>query len=158
ILALISSAPEGTRMVTRALPGGAGSAARARASAACLAAWRAAQGAAPRRPSFRFEGGVDFGSSLMTGLPGLLSVASADDRLPLAGLPPLGLGTFFFILLFAAEALCLVVGFVAFGMALRSPLCVCCSNDRSPSAGTRGARRGATATHAPRTLAPSVVR
>src|SRR5215510_10451951 len=53
ILALSSSAPVGTRMVARALPGGGGSAARARASAACLAAWRAAQGAAPRSPSLR---------------------------------------------------------------------------------------------------------
>src|SRR6476661_11002944 len=50
----MSSAPWGTRIVARALPGKGGSAALARASAACLAAWRAAQGAAPRSPSFRF--------------------------------------------------------------------------------------------------------
>src|SRR5579864_6319570 len=52
----MSSAPVGLRIVARALPGSGGSAARARASAACLAAWRAAQGAAPRRPSFRLSG------------------------------------------------------------------------------------------------------
>src|SRR5688572_12003029 len=52
----MSSAFAGVRIVARALPGSGGSAARARASAACFAAWRAAQGAAPRRPSFRFGG------------------------------------------------------------------------------------------------------
>jgi len=41
---LMSSAPTGTRMVARALPGNGGSAARARASAACFAACRAAGG------------------------------------------------------------------------------------------------------------------
>src|SRR5271170_7364591 len=50
---LMSSASTGVRIVARALPGRGGSAARARASAACLAACRAAQGAAPRRPSLR---------------------------------------------------------------------------------------------------------
>jgi len=54
ICALISSTATGVRIVARALPGGGGSAARLRASAACLAAWRAAHGAAPRRPSARF--------------------------------------------------------------------------------------------------------
>src|SRR5258708_14633986 len=53
---LMSSASMGVRMVARALPGSGGSAARARASAACLAAWRAAQGAAPRSPSLRLRG------------------------------------------------------------------------------------------------------
>src|SRR5688572_24452421 len=52
----MSSAFAGVRIVARALPGSGGSAARARASAACFAAWRAAQGAAPRRPSLRFGG------------------------------------------------------------------------------------------------------
>src|SRR5580704_13619785 len=56
----MSSAPVGTRIVARALPGRGGSAARARASAACLAAWRAAQGAAPRRPSLRLRGPSSF--------------------------------------------------------------------------------------------------
>src|ERR1700677_3957534 len=51
----MSSASTGVRIVARALPGSGGSAARARASAACLAAWRAAQGAAPRRPSLRLR-------------------------------------------------------------------------------------------------------
>src|SRR5579864_812715 len=54
----MSSAPTGTRMVARALPGSGGSAARALASAACFAAWRAAHGAAPRNPSLRLSGGV----------------------------------------------------------------------------------------------------
>src|SRR3982751_4872602 len=71
ILCLISSAPDGTRIVALALPGGGGSAARARASAACFAAWRAAQGAAPRRPSLRF------------GASGVLSAFPAADLAPL---------------------------------------------------------------------------
>src|SRR5580698_4567847 len=75
----MSSAPVGTRMVARALPGGAGSAARARASAACLAACRAAQGAAPRSPSLRFAG-TPFASSLITASLGLVTEFSAEDR------------------------------------------------------------------------------
>src|SRR5580692_11814465 len=79
----MSSAPVGTRMVARALPGSGGSAARARASAACLAAWRAAQGAAPRRPSLRLAG-APLPSSLMTASEGRVTEASAADRLTLA--------------------------------------------------------------------------
>src|SRR5580704_3468177 len=52
----MSSAFSGVRMVARALPGSGGSAARARASAACFAACLAAHGAAPRRPSLRLRG------------------------------------------------------------------------------------------------------
>ena len=52
---LMSSASTGVRIVARALPGSGGSAARARASAACFAACRAAQGAAPRSPSLRLR-------------------------------------------------------------------------------------------------------
>src|SRR5262249_47520699 len=48
IFALMSSAPCGVRMVARALPGSGGSAARAPASAACLAAVPAARGPPPR--------------------------------------------------------------------------------------------------------------
>src|SRR5687768_10697532 len=55
----MSSAMRGVRIVARALPGSGGSAARARASAACFAACRAAHGAAPRRPSLRFGGSGD---------------------------------------------------------------------------------------------------
>src|SRR5262245_22990083 len=52
-------------MVARALPGGGGSAARARASAACFAACRAAQGAAPRSPSLRLgNAGVGAGAGI----------------------------------------------------------------------------------------------
>src|SRR5205823_2105324 len=73
-------------MVARALPGGGGSAARARASAACLAAWRAAQGAAPRRPSLRFgraggvlsEVGVD---PVFASLAAVLSAARRPEAL-----------------------------------------------------------------------------
>src|SRR4051812_46068597 len=86
-------------MVARALPGGGGSAARARASAACLAAWRAAQGAAPRSPSLRFEG-PPLGSSRMIGLPGLASPVSAADFFVLTEVV-----VFFFAAFFAAEAL-----------------------------------------------------
>src|SRR4051812_7455036 len=114
-------------MVARALPGGGGSAARARASAACLAAWRAAQGAAPRRPSLRFEGGTPFWSSLMTGLPGLASPTSAED---LFGLEEEE-GFFFF----ATEALAaFLVGFVAFDIVAASPL----TDAVAPRNSTRG--------------------
>src|SRR5512144_1508531 len=84
----MSSAPIGTRMVARALPGGAGCAARARASAACLAAWRAAQGAAPRRPSLRLRGEPpepERPSSRMTASVGGVTasaVGRARERLP----------------------------------------------------------------------------
>src|SRR5262245_57067498 len=75
------SAPIGTRIVARALPGGAGPAARA--SAACFAAWRAAHGAAPRRPSLRFAGTATsaLGSSLMRGTPGF-TIAGFDATPP----------------------------------------------------------------------------
>src|SRR5262249_48953584 len=76
IFALSSSAPVGTRIVARALPGGGGSAARARASAACLAAWRAAQGAAPRRPSFRL-GRAPASGAATAEVPGLFSFGAA---------------------------------------------------------------------------------
>src|SRR5690349_24322163 len=104
----MASADAGVRIVARALPGSGGSAARARASAACFAAWRAAHGAAPRSPSFRFEAEPPFGSSLITGLPGLPSDASADDFFPLDAFE----ATLDFF--FTAEAFALVVGFVAF--------------------------------------------
>src|SRR5580693_7347155 len=52
----MSSASTGVRIVALALPGSGGSAARARASAACFAACRAAHGAAPRSPSLRLSG------------------------------------------------------------------------------------------------------
>src|ERR1700722_13546577 len=60
---LMSSAFSGVRMVALALPGSGGSAARARASAACLAAWRADQGGAPRRPSLRLRGPSSFAAA-----------------------------------------------------------------------------------------------
>src|SRR6478736_2693063 len=50
---LMPSALSGERRVPRALPGLGGELLRAAASSACLAAWRAAQGAAPRMPSRR---------------------------------------------------------------------------------------------------------
>jgi len=51
---LMLSAPAGVRRVARALPGLGALSMRAAASSACLAAWRAAQGAAPRIASRRF--------------------------------------------------------------------------------------------------------
>src|SRR6187431_1437176 len=50
---LMTSASSGERSVPRALPGLGGERFLAAASSACLAAWRAAQGAAPRMPSRR---------------------------------------------------------------------------------------------------------
>src|SRR6187551_1474787 len=51
---LMLSASSGERRVPRALPGLGAERLRAAASSACLAAWRAAHGAAPRMPSLRF--------------------------------------------------------------------------------------------------------
>src|SRR5271154_7079250 len=95
-------------MVARALPGGAGSAARARASAACLAAWRAAQGAGPRRPSLRFAGAppLEPASSVITASDGRVTEFSADDLLDLAEL-----GATFLPAFFGAEAFAVLVFF-----------------------------------------------
>src|SRR4051794_13381807 len=103
-------------MVARALPGGAGCAARARASAACLAAWRAAQGAAPRRPSLRLRGGLDEAgprpSSRMTGSVGAVTDASAAD-MPRVVLPLLSLPLAFALRPFGAAFVALAAPFVA---------------------------------------------
>ena len=74
----MSSASTGVRIVARALPGSGGSAARALASAACFAAWRAAHGAAPRSPSFR-----------LSGVPSSLPAAAAPAFAGLAAALPL---------------------------------------------------------------------
>src|SRR5262245_55900554 len=98
-------------MVARALPGGAGSAARARASAACLAAARAAQGAAPRRPSLRLAGSPpappfdEAPSSLMIASDGRVTEASGFFALD-ASFALLPLTAFL-----AAEAFAVLLGF-----------------------------------------------
>src|SRR5579863_2263123 len=96
----MSSAFSGVRMVARALPGRGGSAARARASAACFAAWRAAQGAAPRRPSLRFS--APLSSEGFGGGP--FPVGAAPGFLPVAA--PLGEGPFCFAAFLLAALVC----------------------------------------------------
>src|SRR5580658_5169919 len=78
---LMPSAFSGVRMVARALPGSGGSAARALASAACLAACRAAHGAAPRKPSLRLRGSSFADAAPLPGACLAAAEAVLDDAL-----------------------------------------------------------------------------
>src|SRR5262245_40379240 len=81
----MASAVAGVRIVARALPGSGGSAARARASAACFAACRAAHGAAPRRPSLRFGGSGFLSTFDPAVLAPFFAEALASTAFPFAG-------------------------------------------------------------------------